>query len=233
MMRKAIASALVCVTLLVGGCKPAVQSDASYSAPALPAEIKNVDKGLVSTAEAGLPVAASNDASRWTKLSKASIFPSRPNPFDLHAEEVSFDKQQFASRMFREQGFGAEFEPIPEASTENLTPEPQPYRRLAGILVGDSVTAIIEMTPGQPAQLIRPGQMVGEWRVVSIDTEKAVLRRGGIRPPTQIVVKLEGKPISLQLDAPQPGPAAPPAGTPGQPPVSPRKGRSQGIGGGG
>jgi hypothetical protein len=59
--------------------------------------------------------------------------------------------------------------------------EPQPYRRLSGIVVGDSVLALIVMGDGAGPQIIRPGLRIpnSPWRVISIDEEQAVLRRDG------------------------------------------------------
>jgi bifunctional DNA-binding transcriptional regulator/antitoxin component of YhaV-PrlF toxin-antitoxin module len=69
--------------------------------------------------------------------------------------------------------------------------EPQPFRRLAGIMVGDSVLAIIDMGDGN-LQIVRPGQQIPgtEWTVASIDEEKAVLRRSGNKKPKEVVVPL-------------------------------------------
>jgi hypothetical protein len=86
-------------------------------------------------------------------------------------------------------GFRLDFAP-PRATIMIPTPEPQPYRRLAGVIVGDSVLALIDMGDGQ-LKLIRPGQDIDGWHVESIDSDKAILTRGGNRLPHQVVVRLE------------------------------------------
>ena len=152
--------------------------------------------------DAGVPLAASVDTKKWDALVNAHAYASRPDPFALTVPEQKFDKSQFANRLFDTQRFGQEYDSIPEEVKPQITPEPQPYRRLAGIIVGDSILAIVEMGNGQPAQVVRPGQQIpgSEWRVISIDSEKAVLRREGNRAPHEVVVHLEGKPVSA--DAP-------------------------------
>jgi hypothetical protein len=84
------------------------------------------------------------------------------------------------------------YEPPIEVADQSEIVEPQPYRRLAGILVGDTVSAIIIMEDGS-AHIIKPGMRIpnSPWRVVSIDEEKAILRRAGNRKPTQITIRLE------------------------------------------
>ena len=84
----------------------------------------------------------------------------------------------------------------PVEATTTLELEPQPPRRLAGILVGESITALIDMGDGTGLQPIRPGQEIKSgsttWIVQSIDEEKAILRRvGDDKRPKYVVVRLE------------------------------------------
>ena len=74
---------------------------------------------------------------------------------------------------------------------EGVQVEPQPYRRLSGILIGDSVLAILE--EGGKSTIVRPGMMIPDtnWRVVSIDKDKAILRREGPQLPHEVEVRLE------------------------------------------
>lgn len=190
-------------SLVVAGCGPSSETK-TYPEQAPPAAVRDVKKGLVSNVDAGVPLPASVDSAKWTALAKSHVFAARPDPFALTTEEQKFDRSQFANRLFDTQRFGQEFDAIPEETKPEIAPEPQPYRRLAGIIVGDSILAIIEMGNGQPAQVVRPGQIIPgtEWRVVSIDPEKAVLRRGGDKIPHEVVVHLEGKPVSLDTPAP-------------------------------
>jgi hypothetical protein len=75
-----------------------------------------------------------------------------------------------------------------------MTLEPPPAGwRLAGVMTGNGISAI--MTNGTfPALDIRPGSQIPgtEWYVVSIDAEKAVLRRTNNKRPREWVVRLQG-----------------------------------------
>ncbi|MDW8106740.1 MAG: hypothetical protein RMK45_04575 [Armatimonadota bacterium] len=54
--------------------------------------------------------------------------------------------------------------------------EPQPRRRVAGIIIGTTVSAILEQE-GELPRIVYPGDMVGEFRVVAITADGIVLRR--------------------------------------------------------
>lgn len=122
-------------------------------------------------------------------------FSPRNDPFALLAEERSFESRQASERVFSESGsWRFDYEAPPPVNDVEVL-EPQPYRRLAGVIVGESVLALIDMGDGR-LEIIRPGQRIpnSEWTVVSIDEDKAVLRRSGNRLPRQIVVRLESPP---------------------------------------
>lgn len=167
-------------------------------------------------------------ADDFKKLVASKSFGSRRDPFALKPSEARFEKDQETYRLFGEiGGFTTQFEPPVEKVVEEF-PEAQPYRRLAGVVVGDSVLALIDMGDGT-LQVIRPGQQIpnSEWRVVSIDQDKAVLRRSGNRTPRQVVVRLESPPPGLGGGTPggapggfpggPGGPGGPPGGFPGAP----------------
>jgi hypothetical protein len=125
-----------------------------------------------------------------------SLAPRR-DPFALLAEERAFDINQSGERLLAESGgFSFDYEP-PVPKDDTVIQEPQPYRRLAGVIVGESVLALIDMGDGR-LEIIRPGQRIpnSEWTVVSIDEEKAILRRGGNKLPRQVVVRLESPPYN-------------------------------------
>jgi hypothetical protein len=65
-------------------------------------------------------------------------------------------------------------------------------------MVGTSVLAMIDMGDGR-IEIVRPGQEIGEWTVVSIDLEKAVLTRKGSKKPHTIEVPLQ-KPLGGLLN---------------------------------
>ena len=140
----------------------------------------------------------------------------RPDPWALQHIENQYEVKENNERIFATTGsfFGPVFIPKPE-SVQIEHVEPQPFRRLAGVLVGDSVMAIIDMGDGSPMQVIRPGMQIpnSPWRVISIDSEKAILRRGGIVRPNEIVVRLQspasgGNPV-FQPGQPQQNPGQP------------------------
>jgi hypothetical protein len=87
---------------------------------------------------------------------------------------------------------------------------------LAGILIGETITALIDMGDNSGLQTIRPGQEIRSgnttWVVQSIDEEKAILRRkeGNIRPK-YVVVRLEDS-ASAANPAPTGGGSANPRG---------------------
>jgi hypothetical protein len=125
-------------------------------------------------------------------------FPARNDPFQLHPIEQSYEVKQENMRVFASTGqfFPALVEDQPEVITVPVV-QPQPYRRLAGVMVGETVVAIIDMGDGGPMRIIRPGERVEgtEWTVYSIDSEKAVLRRTGQALPREIIVRLESPPL--------------------------------------
>jgi len=170
-----------------GGAAPAPLAEApSAPAPAVPDVPLN--------ALAGVPVAQGD----LNVLQKGVMktFVARADPFDLLPAEQAYEKSQMAANFASQGGFGFLYEPPPpEPDTEEI--ERQPYRRLAGIMIGDSVTALIDMGNGQLIS-VHPGQRIQgtEWMVQSIDEEKAILRRVGSRKkPSEVIVRLESPPF--------------------------------------
>lgn len=159
--------------------------------------------------------------------------------FDLRPGEKEYEAQQEMERFYGSSGqFAVSYTP-PEDKVDTTIFEPQPYRRLSGIVVGSAVTALIEMGNGK-TELVRPGMKIpdSEWTVISIDDEKAVLRRSGNKAPKQIVVRLESPPAGTGPAANQGGgfggfggPGGPPGGGPGGPPGAGFPGGPGGKGG--
>lgn len=150
---------------------------------------------------AGVPIESSKDDTKFKTLvaSVGRSFGSRQDPFVLLAAEKAYDRAQTGERLFSQVGFSTEYVPPVEKDDTPIL-EQQPYRRLAGVVVGtDGVIAIIDMGSGQGTQLIRPGQRIpnSQWTVVSIDEDKAVLRRSGNVEPKEIIVKLEQAPANF------------------------------------
>jgi len=150
---------------------------------------KNVD--------AGVPVTQSADTKGYHDLVVAANYGHRSDPFALTSEEAAYDRKQNTERVLSSMGsWRTEYEAPPEEDKTVAPEEVQPYRRLAGIVVGDSVLAIIDMGDGQQTQIIRPGQKIEgtEWTVVSINQDHAILHRGGNVAPHTISVRLETPP---------------------------------------
>lgn len=215
--------------LVLAGCGPdAVLDTTTASAQAVPpsgapAAPAAAPAGYQPTIKVGVPVNRSADPTLISSLSESRSFGSRSNAFALLPQERSFDMSQRAERFAETIGWSQMFEEPEEVAMPDDTPEPQPYRRLAGILVGDTVSAILIMENGE-AHIVKPGTRIpnSPWRVVSIDQDKAILRRAGTRKPTQIVVALETPPGGV----PNPAGQGPGVGAGGGPP-----GSDEGLGG--
>ncbi|MEQ1822686.1 MAG: hypothetical protein ABL949_09260 [Fimbriimonadaceae bacterium] len=157
---------------------------------------------VVHTAEAGVLVAASTASSEQLvrKQAEELSVQSRSNPFFLLGPEMSYEKAQFAENMTGQMGFyrmAGFSKPVPPQPT--FINEAQPPRRLAGVLIGDSVSGLIDMNDGTSGlKVIRPGsELKGQsgqvdWVVQSIDEEKAILvRKDPNRYPRRVVVRLQ------------------------------------------
>ena len=178
--------------------------------------------------DAGVPVAQPESIDAVQKSGRtyrddllllASRFPYHQvasKAFDLRPAERDYDGVQAMERVNSIQGPFAIIYQEPVDKTPIPVFEPQPYRRLSGIVIGEAVTALIEMGDGS-TQLIHPGEKIpnSEWYVVSIDEEKAVLRRGGNKLPKQIVVRLESAPVGVGPNANNGGGNFGPGGPPG------------------
>ena len=188
----------------------------------------------------GLPVAMGSAPEIQTVLN-SYVTVNRPNPWQLHDDEAGYDVKAKNERIFAQTGgfFPPSF--VPKIETVQVDEvERQPFRRLAGVLVGDSVMAIIDMGDGSPMQVIRPGMQIpnSPWKVMSIDESNAVLHRNGTKRPKDVVVRLQGPAVSSGGGfAPGGGgggrrtnPAQPPGGDQG---VPTRPGGRQIAGGGG
>jgi hypothetical protein len=173
---------------------------------------------------AGLEVKPSTNTKQFGQLvaANADKFHARSDPFALSAPEKAFDSEQASERIFASTGFITLVEPKSEVAP-TVEFEAQPYRRLSGIIVGDSIVAILEQ-PGEDPILIRPGMKIpnSPWTVASIDEDKAVLRRTGNVLPHEVIVRLE-TPREGYGSTPTGG-GAPAGGFPGGPGMFPGAG---------
>jgi len=162
----------------------------------------------------------------------------RKDPFTLLPAEVAADKAaQQQALLASLGGFPtiAVYKPKPP-HPKTLPLEPQPYRRLAGIIRGEAVAAILEEEGSAMPLIVKPGDKVGPWTVRSIDTEKMVMTREGSIKPTLVTVKLESRPTVMFSGGGGgnmgggPGPGTGPGG-PGGGGRGPGGGRRGGVGG--
>jgi hypothetical protein len=171
--------------------------EAAISAPAAKPIPKNIEESPQLSAEAGVPLPEVSDPgfTETRALVDSRTFATRGDAFALMGPEAQFDRDQRSERIVLQTGgFSVEWEPPEEKPDPEERREPQPYRRLAGILLGDAVMALIEWEDGRTYQ-VRPGQAVAgsEWVVFTIDSEKAILRRKGDVLPREVVVPLESR----------------------------------------
>lgn len=217
---------MIAVGAVLTGCQAPEEPPATQSAVTQPLP------PIVLTSPAGVPETTPAAAADTKTLASLKTFATRTDPFALKPNERQYDKEQEGFRIFGETGFSVQYEgPGEEVVKQEDIPEPQPYRRLAGVVVGDSILALIDMGNGT-LEVIRPGQEIpnSEWRVISIDSEKAVLRRNGNRTPRQIIVRLESPPPGMGGGIGQTGGGGFPGGG-GRPGVgSPGGGNRPGVG---
>lgn len=188
--------AVVAAIIGCGGSAPSSSPNSSSGLSALTTSPTYTPPNV----DAGVPVERSTDAKPYKALVAASSkYGYRPDPFALTKDEAAYDHQQNAERVMTTMGgFRVDFVPAEDKTQEVVPEEVQPYRRLAGIVVGDSVLAIIDMGDGRPVEIIRPGMKIpnSEWTVTSIDQDKAVLHRDGPTPPHNVTVRLESPPAN-------------------------------------
>jgi hypothetical protein len=144
------------------------------------------------SADRGVPVQASGPVD--PKLIAANVG-SRQDPWSLLNEERIFDQNEMTERFHSEAGgFRVDVAVEEDVETEEAPPviEPVPQWRLAGVIIGAGVIGLLDT--GANTYEIRPGMTVPgtEWYVVSIDQEKAVLRRDGNKLPREFAVGLSG-----------------------------------------
>jgi hypothetical protein len=224
--RALMALGLVAVCVILSGCPQATIDRGNLDQPNPVAKVRPTPPIL--KAPVGFPVASSNYVVHLIPLK------SRIDPFALNPTEQLYENQQMAAYFATTYSGWPLFYPGPPPPPPTPQIEPQPHRRLAGILIGDSVTALIDMGDGALRE-VHPGEEIAgtEWTVVSIDGEKAVLRRtipGKL--PNEVVVRLE----SGSNNGPPPSTGGPPPSTGGRGtptnPRAPRGGLPAKFGGG-
>jgi hypothetical protein len=196
---------------VLSGCGP----DPVVSMTSAPKGTAPAQAPFVPKAEAGIRREPSDPAALIAEANKMPVV-VRDDPFALRGDEIRFDREQLAASFVDDGGWYANIAEERVERQETFQVEPQPTRRLAGILIGETITALIDMGDNSGLQTIRPGQEIRSgnttWVVQSIDEEKAILRRkeGNIRPK-YVVVRLEDS-ASAANPAPTGGGSANPRG---------------------
>lgn len=184
--------ALAAAALMVVGC---AGDDSAQFTSTVPAAAAGPTPDRLN-ADAGVPVVTTLDPTfeQAKAEAKAKFVGRRSNPWALLGAEAIFDREQTRERIVADTGgsFGAVYElPDDKPVEETIVIEPQPYRRLSGIMLGNGVAALIEMEDGRVYEIWPGVQIPGtEWVVISIDAERAVLRRAGSRLPKEVIVPL-------------------------------------------
>jgi hypothetical protein len=145
--------------------------DVVVNLPPVPALIPDTPPA----AEAGVPPMAGGFTNE--QLIAMRGFTARTDPFALLPAERVYETEQRAANLVNMNGWSFRYEPAPEV-VEEIQYEEQPYRRLAGILIGETVVALLDMGDGRIIS-VRPGQRIEgtDWFVASIDQERLILRR--------------------------------------------------------
>jgi hypothetical protein len=134
-------------------------------------------KEYVPTAAAGVTkdISKSEAVGRYRPyILSTSRFGHRSNPFALNSEEQAFDRAQAAEKIVIDGGAFGSLYTLPDDKLDVAQPvEPQPYRRLSGILIGDSVLAILE--EGGKSTIVRPG-MLSQARTGELFQSTAIRR---------------------------------------------------------
>ncbi len=105
-------------------------------------------------------------------------FRPRKDPFALLPEEV----EAMQADAFNRAPFVLVASPPKPPRIELPEPyEPQPKRRVAGLIFGQTISAILEQE-GELPQIVYPGDRVGEFQVAAITREGVILRRSKGNP---------------------------------------------------
>ena len=145
---------------------PDIRDDGFSMAPPAP-----MSGGMTSPPTAPTAMAAQPQATRPS-------FTPRRDPFAPLPEEV----EAMQADAFDPARYFVLASPPKPPKVELPEPyEPQPRRRVAGIIIGSTVSAILEQE-GELPRIVYPGDMVGEFRVVAITENGLVLRRSKGNP---------------------------------------------------
>jgi len=151
-------------------------------------------------AAAGMPVSLPGPETAQLTVDEARsrYFPYRSDVFALLTSERKFEQDQLAERLITEGGGFSLYYEQPDEESEPPPPTrvPVPLWRLAGVVLSNGVVALAEIRTTQGSQYVdlRPGTIITvgdvQWQVVSIDEERAVVKRLGPGPVQYEEIKL-------------------------------------------
>ncbi len=206
-----------CLLGLAGCITPSDPDDVS-SVPDLQGQAREAyeETRIADLMPAGSPTDLKPHTIPEIRVSTEKRFASRMNPFSLFGEEMAFETAiRYRIILSKLPGLAQEFPaPVEEVPPELLPVDPPPYRRVAGVYFGDTVTAIIVMEDGT-GQIVTPGMELPntEWRVESISEDEVILVRTNKQPDHQRV-RLESAPV-VRPSGGRGGQPGQPAGQPG------------------
>lgn len=140
----------------------------------------------------GTEVKASPSVVNPRQVAFGRDFGVRSNPFSLLGVERTFHFEQQTERLLATFGGWEPFDVPEEILDDPIIIEPLPRWRLSGVIIGNGVLALLDT--GTTVYEIRPGMTIPgtEWRVASIDDERAILVRDGNKLPREFQVDLQG-----------------------------------------
>lgn len=149
------------------------------------------------SADAGIPLLAPGElvSSEFQTLSKGVLLHERIDPFALLPGEIKLEQgQKIHQIMGQIGGFLPLGELVPSPNKEMPLFEKPPFRRLAGIIAGNGIMALIEKDNGVIEE-VYPGSEISnsDWMVAFLDQDKAILRRKSQKLPKEIVIYLESR----------------------------------------
>ena len=188
----AVAAFAVSALLLVGCQENAARRPALSPSTAPPADQYDL------SAETGVPMSPAAAAENMREWADTEDFAYRSDPFALLPEERTFDLDQHAERLISTNSWSLEITPTLDMD-EDAPPvlQPLPVWRLSGIIVSNGVLALLDM--GGRTIEIRPGTRIPgtPWTVVSIDEERAILKRDDNVLPSEFAVELTGPMVTI------------------------------------
>ncbi|HWP30954.1 MAG TPA: hypothetical protein VNK96_04395 [Fimbriimonadales bacterium] len=191
---------ITCVTFALSGCQPSEELEPVSPVGDIVGPLKAEYQSKAAEAPmAGNPRQPLVQDKQAIVSSAGRIYASRYNPFSLKSDEAAFETQIRYNFILNKMSPSYALELVaapPEIPIELQPMEPQPYRRVAGVIFGDSVRALI-IEEGGKSYFVSPGDMIGDWLVASIDAEKVVLERDPRKRPNRLEIRVESQPAFL------------------------------------